>query len=166
MAETRDPNTMEDEQLRHVVITLMNLVETVSGNLKEQTEDIHRLHNENHRLKGEQGKPGVKANTAAGNLSAEQERREGGSQGHGTGSTQQYRHRDRVEDVTLDPQDVPSDAVFKGDEEVMGQEVVFRPETTVFRKEQDSSPGHQRTSLAQVPVALMASVNRRCECGC
>jgi hypothetical protein len=65
MIENFDPNTMEDEGLRQVFITLMNLVETLSTKVAEQAEEIQRLRDENHRLKGEQGKPKIKANQAA-----------------------------------------------------------------------------------------------------
>ena len=46
MVENFDPNTIEDEGLRQVVITLMNLVETLSAKVKEQAEEIQRLRDE------------------------------------------------------------------------------------------------------------------------
>jgi hypothetical protein len=69
MIENFDPNTIEDESLRQVFIALMNLVETLSAKVKEQAEEIQRLRDENNRLKGEQGKPKIKANQRAPNLS-------------------------------------------------------------------------------------------------
>jgi regulator of replication initiation timing len=74
MVENFDPNTIEDENLRQVFITLMNLVETLSAKVKEQAEEIQRLRDENNRLKGEQGQPKIKANKAALALSSEKER--------------------------------------------------------------------------------------------
>jgi hypothetical protein len=65
---------MEDEALRQVVITLMNLIETLSAKVKEQAEEIQRLRDEVNRLKGEQGKPKIKANTPALPLASEKER--------------------------------------------------------------------------------------------
>ncbi len=49
MIENVDPNTIEDEGVRQVVITLMNLA--------EQAEEIRWLRDELRRLKGEQGTP-------------------------------------------------------------------------------------------------------------
>jgi hypothetical protein len=152
MVENIDPTTIEDEHLRQVVITLMNLVETLSGKVKEQAEEIQRLRDENHRLKGEQGKPKIKANKAAGNLSSEKERREGRGQGHSKDSKHLHLHIDRVEEVKLNQQDLPPDATFKGYEEVIVQELVFRPETILFRKEKYYSSGQQRTYQAQLPA--------------
>ena len=65
MLENFDPNTIEDEALRQVVIDLMNLVEKLHAKVQEQAEEIQRLRDENNRLKGEQGKPKIKANKAA-----------------------------------------------------------------------------------------------------
>ena len=61
MLEDFDPNTIEDEALRQVVISLMNLVETLHAKVQEQAEEMQRLRDENNRLKGEQGKPKIKA---------------------------------------------------------------------------------------------------------
>ena len=55
MLENFDPNTIEDEALRHVVLSLMNLVETLHAKVQEQAEEIQRLRDENNRLKGNKG---------------------------------------------------------------------------------------------------------------
>src|ERR1700687_5478379 len=74
MVEDVDPTTIEDEHVRQVVISLMNLVEQLSAKVAQQAEEIQRLRDENNRLKGEQGKPNIKANTTVA-LSSEKERR-------------------------------------------------------------------------------------------
>src|SRR6266496_1192437 len=99
MIENFDPNTIEDEGLRQVVITLMNLVETLSAKVKEQAEEIQRLRDEVNRLKGEQGKPKIKANQAALALSSEKERRE--SKAHHKAKKQAQVRIDRVEVVKV-----------------------------------------------------------------
>ena len=76
MLENFDPNTIEDEAVRQVVLYLMNLVENLQAKVQEQAEEIQNLRDENNRLKGEQGKPKIKANKAASPLSSEKERRE------------------------------------------------------------------------------------------
>ncbi len=76
MLENFDPNTLQDEVLRQVVIELMNLVENLHAKVQEQAEEIQRLRDENNRLKGEQGKPAIKPNKPATPLSSEKERRE------------------------------------------------------------------------------------------
>src|SRR5436190_2048000 len=76
MLEAFDPKTIEDESLRQIVLYLMNVVETQQVKLAEQAEEIQRLRDEISRLKGEQGKPKIKANTEAPDLSSEKERRQ------------------------------------------------------------------------------------------
>src|SRR5438477_13178999 len=113
MVENFDPNTIEDEGLRQVFITLMNMVETLSAKVAEQAEEIQRLRDENHRLKGEQGKPNIKANTKANaSLSSEKERRVSKAH-HKTNKHAQIRI-DRVEVVKVGEVSMPVDAQFKG----------------------------------------------------
>ena len=40
MVENFDPNTIEEESLREVVIALMNLVEQLSAKVQEQAEEM------------------------------------------------------------------------------------------------------------------------------
>ncbi len=150
MLEHFDPNTIEDEGLRQVFIALMNLVETLSAKVKEQAEEIQRLRDENHRLKGEQGKPKIKANKPVLALSSEKERRE--SKPHHKANKQAQIRIDRVEVVKMDTHRLPADALFKGYEDVIVQDIAFRTENVTFRKEKYYSPSQKRTYLAEMPV--------------
>src|SRR6267378_2349859 len=104
MLEEFDPRTIEDESLRQVAISLMNLVEQLSAKVAQQAEEIQRLRDENNRLKGEQGKPNLKAHKHA-----------------------QIRI-DRVEVVKVDEEPMPADAQFKGYEDVIVQDIALRTE--------------------------------------
>ena len=126
MIEGLDPNTIEDEGLRQVVISLMNLVENLSAKVAEQAEEIQRLRDEINRLKGEQGRPDIKPNKARRDLSSEKERRE--SKPHHKASKQAHIRIDRVEVVKVDHERLPQDALFKGYEEVVVQDIDFRTE--------------------------------------
>src|SRR5229473_3165590 len=151
MLENFDPTTIEDESLRQVVISLMNLVETLHAKVQEQAEEIQRLRDENHRLKGEQGKPNIKANTKAkASLSSEKERRE--SKPHHKATKHAQIRIDRVEVVKVDEEHMPADAQFKGYEDVIVQDVEFRTENIRFRKEKYYSPRQKKTYLAALPT--------------
>src|SRR5438067_8875430 len=138
MLENFDPNTIEDEAVRQVVLSLMNLVENLQAKVQEQAEEIQSLRDENNRLKGEQGKPKIKANKAASPLSSEKERRE--SKLHQKASKQPKIRIDRVEVLKVDKQRLPQDAKFKGYEEVIVQDIDVRKQSTTFRKEKYYSP--------------------------
>src|SRR5437588_2815239 len=151
MLEDFDPTTIEEESLRQVVISLMNLVEQLSTKVAEQAEEIQRLRDENNRLKGEQGKPNIKANTKANaSLSSEKERRVSKAH-HKTNKHAQIRI-DRVEVVKIGEVSMPVDAQFKGYEDVIVQDVEFRTQNIRFRKEKYYSPSQKRTYLATLPT--------------
>jgi hypothetical protein len=151
MIENFDPNTIEDEGLRQVVITLMNLVETLSAKVQEQAEEIQRLRDENNRLKGEQGKPKFKASTAALDVSSEKERSLP-SKPHHKAKKRALVRIDRVEVLKVDQQRLPHDAQFKGYEDVIVQDLAFRTDNVTFRKEKYYSPSQKRTYLADLPA--------------
>src|SRR5437868_2358328 len=150
MLENFDPNSIEDQTVRQVVLYLMNLVETLHATVQEQAEEIQRLRDENNRLKGEQGKPNIKANKAAPDLSSEKERRR--SKPHDKANKQAQIRIDRVEVVQVDHERLPQDAQFKGYEEVVVQDIDFRTENIKFRKEKYYSPSKQQTYLAALPA--------------
>jgi hypothetical protein len=55
MLENFDPNTIEDETARKVVLYLMNLVENQHITIQEQAEEIQRLRDEVNRRKRRTG---------------------------------------------------------------------------------------------------------------
>jgi hypothetical protein len=148
MLEGFDPNTIEDESLRQVVIFLMNQVEILSTKVAEQAEEIQRLRDENNRLKGEQGKPRISANKASRDLSSEKERRQSKPRNKRSKQIQ----IDRVEVLTIDREELPADAVFKGYEDVVVQDLEIRSDHVQFRKAKYYSKSQKRTYLAALPA--------------
>jgi hypothetical protein len=150
MIENFDPNTIEDEGLRQVVITLMNLVETLSAKVVEQAEEIQRLRDENNRLKGEQSKPTFAPKKPTPLLSSEQERHV--SKAHRKANKHAQITIDRVEVLKVQKERLPADAQFKGYEEVIVQDIEVRSHNIRFRKEKYSSPSQKKTYLADLPT--------------
>jgi hypothetical protein len=150
MLENFDPKSIEDESLRQVVIFLMNQVETLSAKLAEKDEVIQRQSDEINRLKGEQGKPKIKANKPAIDHSSEKERRQ--PRPRNKRSKQDQIQIDRAELLTVDPEQLPADAIFKGYVEVVVQDVEVRTDNVQFRKEKYYSPSQKRTYLAELPA--------------
>lgn len=129
---------------------LLNLIEKLSADLRTAQAEIQRLRDEINRLKGEQGKPTLKANTPP-------------SQDH---SSERERHRpvervkhskvdriviDRTQEVAVDPALLPPDAEFKGYEEVVVQDVVIRTDNVLFHKEKWYAASTQQSYLAALP---------------
>lgn len=114
------------------------------------TEENQRLRDENNRLKGEQGKPTFKPKKQVPVLSSEKERHE--TKAHHKARKQSQVKINRIEIVKVDRQQLPSDAQFKGYEEVIVQNVAFCTENITFRKEKYSSKSQKRTYLAPLPT--------------
>jgi Transposase IS66 family len=150
MLENFDPNTIEDETIRQVVVYLMNLVEKQQTQIQEQAEEIQRLRDENNRLKGEQGKPKIRAKKVPADVSSEKERREGRT--HQKGSKQRQIRIDREQVLRVEASELPEDAQFKGYEEVIFQDIELRTENIKFRREKYYSPREKKTYLAALPV--------------
>jgi Transposase IS66 family len=150
MVEEFDPKSIEDEGVRQVVISLMNVVDKQDGIIGEQAAEMQRLRDEISRLKGEQGKPKIKANKPTTDLSSEKERRQ--PKPRNKRSKQGQIPIDRVELLTVDREQLPADAVFKGYEDVVVQDLSIRSDNVQFRKEKYYSPSQKRTYLAPLPA--------------
>lgn len=127
MLDDIDLNDIQEENARHLVIRLLNLIEELSADLRDAQVEIQRLRDEVNRLKGEQGKPPIKANTpkpARSDYSSEQERRQ--PRPRKKRSKQAAIRIDREQVLHIEPASLPADAEFKGYEDVVVQDVVFR----------------------------------------
>src|SRR5438067_2211457 len=152
MLEEFDPSTIQDEALRQVVMSLMNLVESLHTKVQEQAEEIQRLRDENNRLKGEQGKPQFRPNVEPKLISSEKERRS--PRPHRKGSKLQKIVVDRQEGVSLDKANLPTDVQFKGYKKVIVQDIALTTNNVCFLKELFYSPSLNRTYLAPNPVGF------------
>src|SRR5215210_5361665 len=162
MLEDLDLSGLPDERTRDLVLGLLNLIETVTADLRAAQAEVQRLRDENNHLKGEQGKPDVQPNTSstASNYSSTKYTRPPKKtrlkDGQGKNAKLSLSIT-RTEKLSVERHLLPSDAVFKGYEEVVVQEVVLRPEVILFQKEKFYSPSQRMTYLALCPRALKAS---------
>jgi Transposase IS66 family len=150
MLENFDPNTIEDPVVRQVVSYMMNEMESQRTQLREKDEEIQRLRDQINRLMGEQGKPKIKGNKPSADLSSEKHRR--ASKPHQKSSKQGRLKIDRKEIAKVDRGQLPGDAVFKGYQEVVTQDIVFHTENILFRKEKYYSKSQRQTYLAELPA--------------
>jgi hypothetical protein len=147
-----DPTSIADERLRAAFVALLNLVETLSAEVRELRVEVQRLRDENNRLKGEQGKPDIKPNTpraAATDHSSERERHT--PQPWSKGRKIALLTVDREEVCTIDPATLPPDAVFKGYDDVIVQDLILQTDTIRFRKEKFYAKSTGKSYLASLP---------------
>ncbi len=147
-----DLSNMPDERARALVQRLLNVLEGVMADLRAAQAENQRLRDEINRLKGEQGVPAIKPNTPQAppkNHSSEKERRQ-----PKRWSKDRKTDRiaiDRAQVAQVDPTHLPLDAVFKGYEDVVVQDVIFRTDNILFHKEKWYSPSQHQSYLAPLP---------------
>jgi Transposase IS66 family len=152
MLEDLDLHSIVDEQARELVRRLLNVLEDVMADLRVAQAENQRLRDEINRLKGEQGRPTIQSNTPQpppADHSSEQERRQ-----PKTWSKRRKTDRisiDRAQVVEVERAGLPPDAVFKGYEDVVVQDVIFRTDNVLFHKEKFYSPSQHQTYLASLP---------------
>ena len=146
-----DLSGISDERARTLIIRLLNLLEDQAADLRSAQEEIQHLRDEINRLKGEQGKPDLKPNTPPppADHSSERERRQ---------PTERVKRGKRAsitinreEVARLDPASLPEDAVFKGYEDVIVQDIVIRTDNVLFHKEVFYSPSEHKSYRAPLP---------------
>ena len=103
-------------------------------------------------LKGEHGRPALTPTqpAPASDHASERERRT-----PATWRTQPKRPRlqiTRIDVLEVDPALLPPDAECKGNEEVVVQDIVLRPDPVLIRKAKWCSPTEGRTDLAPLPA--------------
>jgi hypothetical protein len=152
MFDNLDFNAIQDENARQLIHRLLNLIEQLSADLREAQAEIQRLRDEINHLKGEQGKPEIKANApkvSVSDHSSEKERRK-----------PRERHKrskkaaikvDREQVVKVEADTLPADAEFKGYEDVVVQDILLKTDNVRFRKEKYYAASTQKSYLAQLP---------------
>ena len=153
MLDALDLSSIPDERSRELVSRLLNLIESVTADLRAAQAENQRLRDEINRLKGEQGKPTGKPNpppASATDHSSEQERKvpqERVKRAKNASIT-----IDREQTLTLDPATLPPDAEFKGYEDVIVQDVILQTDNVRFRKEKYYVPSTGQTHLPPLPA--------------
>ena len=136
MLEDLDLNSIADDRARELVRQLLNLLEDVMADLRVAQAENQRLRDEINRLKGEQGRPMIKSNQPqrpSTDHSSEHERYK--PKRWSKGRKMDRISIDREQVVQVDPDCLPPDAQFKGYEDVVVQDVVFRTDNVLFHKE-------------------------------
>lgn len=149
-----DPNQITNlEGARQAIKLLLNLVEELKQENESQRGEIQQLRDEINRLKGEQGKPDIKAGKqrkSADDHSSEQERRQ--AKPHGKSSKVDKIEVKREVKLKVDQSQLPADAQFKGYEPVVIQDIQLQTDNVRFLKEKFYSPSQQKSYLAELPA--------------
>lgn len=155
-----DFKSIEDENLRATIILLFTAVEQFSKEIDVLRKENQALKDEINRLKGEQGKPNPRAQTNKNNdHSSESDRKDDDKGGDNSGKPPKKPKPkkddikiDRIERCTVDKNTLPDDAVFKGYESVVVQDIKITTDNIQFDRETYYSPSQNKTFMGALPV--------------
>ena len=161
--------------VQSLVKKFLNIIERLAGENDSLKSKNQNLSDEINRLKGEQGKPDIKANKKKeGNISSEAERKEAEANAHkdlaqshgeeGEVATEKKRRQresklakikiDREQSCQLNKDGLPDDLKFKGYEDVVIQELIIRTDNVKYRCEVYYSPSRNKRCRAELPEAV------------
>ena len=150
---------------------MLNLIEHMAAEIEELKGKVQELRDENNHLKGEQGKPDIKANKRqAQDISSETERRQaeadadaGAGEVDKDANGKKKRNREsKLAKVKIDREQIcplvkdglPADLEFKGYEDVVIQDLIIKTDNVKYRREIYYSPSQKRTYSGQLPDAV------------
>jgi len=151
--QTVDVASIQDERARECIRLLLNLVETLTVELRKVQAENRYLREQLHGRKGGGGQPASsKGASPPVSRSSEKERAEPPETKQNTKRSKLDRIRiDREEVLRLDRATLPPDAEFKGYEDVVVQELHIRTDNVRFRKEKYYAASTGKTYLAPLP---------------
>jgi hypothetical protein len=149
-----DIDKIADPTLRVIIIQLLNIIEAQAKENAQLREENQKLRDENSRLKGEQGKPDIRSQKKEPkDVSSEKER--------GRNNTEKKKKKskhkknkikiDRMVKLEVDKAQLPADAMFKGYQPVIVQDIFIKADNIEFQKECFYSPSLNKSFLAPLP---------------
>lgn len=153
MLENLDLSAIQEENARILVKLLLNQIEELSTGMRELRDENQKLRDEINRLKGEQGKPDIKGNKktpASQDHSSEGERKQTRNRHKKSKKAELVINREKT--IEIDRTKLPADAVFKGYERVVIQDISLETDNVAYKKEKYYSPSQRKTYVAEMPV--------------
>ncbi len=150
-AITKELGTIKDTKAVLIIKTSLNLVENLVAANEALQKTVQSLKNEINRLKGEQGKP---------NFSGKKPKRDISSRKNLKKKKKKKFKKKKVGTIKIDREmvckvdktELPDDAIFKGYQETVVQDIVVKTDNINFKKEVYYSPSLKKTFIGKVPA--------------
>lgn len=147
-------NKYKDHLIDQVFHWFMNAVEDLSSENTQLKRVLQECKNELNILKGEKGKPEIKASVKNQNndTSIKNDTIEKNLSKKWSKSSKQDKIKiDRIELLKIDKSILPLDAEFKGYEEVSIQEIIIHTDNVLLKREKYYSPSEHKIYMAELP---------------
>jgi hypothetical protein len=159
--------------LRQIVVLLLNQIEELNSALEELRQKNQELEDEINKLKGEQGKPVFKPNKESKHPKDKDKKPRNKNNKRGGGKKGNIKI-DKEVICDVDKDKLPADAVFKGYDEHIQQDIEIKRKNTLYKLAIYYSPSEKRTYRGIVPASgkgmygtgvktLLNTLNRVCD---
>ena len=146
-------DSVKDPAARIIIAQLLNIIEYLVQENKELKAENQKLRDENNKLKGEKGKPNIRPQSRK-DISSEANRKPRGKQTKNKKpkSNKDQIKIDRIVKCKISQKELPEDAVFKGYQSVVVQDIIIKTNNTEFKKAVYYSPSLNKTFTASLPA--------------
>ncbi len=146
-----------NESAPEPVFTLLQLVECLNKDNEALKKENQNLRDAINLLKGEQGKPTIPGKTKEkqGNVSSGEEIKKREIKGKRKSKAKKDKIKvDRTQICKVDKSILPEDAVFKGYEPIIVQEILITTDNVQYRREKYHSPSQNKIFLGELPIGV------------
>jgi hypothetical protein len=152
-----NPDEIDNRELTKVLPILFQVIEHLSQENEKFKIEIQKLRDEISLLKGEQGKPKIPPNNKPGkNISSEKERKKREKKKEKKSKAKKHKIKtDRTTVCKVDRSELPQDAVFKGYDSVIIQEILIKTDNVEYKKEVFYSATENKTYVGQLPAGVI-----------
>lgn len=147
-----DPSLISDQATRELLVQLLNILESQQAEIETLKRKNQSLKDENNRLKGEQGKPDIKPNTGNKNKDISSGGKEQGKRkARQQAVTKKALKIDKTITIEMDISKLPKDAIFKGFQERICQDIKFERHNICYKYPVYYSVSENKTYCGELP---------------
>lgn len=121
------------EQSKEFIKLLLNLTEEIQSEMERNREELQQLRDEINRIKGEQGKPVFKPNKESRQEKDKNKKDKVRNKNNKKGGKKGKIKIDEEVICDVDKDTLPEDAVFKGYEEHIQQDIIIKRKNTLYK---------------------------------
>lgn len=150
------PGEVDNKKLTEKLPILFQLIENLSQENEKLKAENQKLRDEISLLKGEQGKPKIRGNKKPDrDISSEKARKKREKKKQKKSKAKKDKIKiDRTEVCEVDRSKLPQDAVFKGYEKAIVQELLIKTDNIEYKREVFYSASEHKTYVGQLPAGV------------